>query len=180
VPGTVTFRFRLTEQEYFQYNYYTAWAAPSKKRFRFIYFVRVIVLYAAVAFLYIISSRSHIIWLDISVFLVTGTLYLIFIPSFIRWSVHRRVKNILGNKENAHVLDISEVILSDTGITDRDIVSESKYDWEAIVQFADTDSAWYLYTNSHHAIVIPKRTAENAGDVKEAERLFAVHLPLDA
>jgi len=175
----VKLQFKLTAKEYYQYNYYTAWAAPTKKRYRIIYFLRVILLYAAVAFLYIISSRSHILWLDISVFLFTGTVYLVLIPFFIQWSVKRRVRSILSKKENHHVLDEAEVILSDSGITDRDTISESRYNWDAIVEFADTPTAWYLYTNSYHAIVIPKRVVADDNEIREAERLFAAHLPLD-
>jgi hypothetical protein len=175
----VKLQFRLTAKEYYQYNYYTAWAAPSKKRYRIIYFLRVILLYAAVALMYILSSRSHILWLDISVFVITGTIYLILIPFFIQWSVKRRVRTILSKKENSHVLDEAEVVLADAGITDRDIISESRYNWDAIIEFADTPTAWYLYTNSYHAIVIPKRVLADEDEKKEAERLFATHLPLD-
>ena len=34
-------------------------------------------------------------------------------------------------------------------------------------------TAWYLYTNSYHAIVIPKRVVADDDEIKEAERLFA-------
>ena len=68
-----------------------------------------------------------------------------------------RVKRILAQPENQHVLNESEVTLTENGILDRDTVSESRYDWEAIVRKAETKLCYYLYTNSYHAIVIPKR-----------------------
>jgi YcxB-like protein len=176
----VSFRFRLTEEEYYQYNYYTAWAAPRRKRYRLIYFLRVIVLYGAVALLYIIATRSQLIWLDISVFVITGLAYLFLIPWFIRRSVKRKVHDILSKKENQHILEEAEIILSDTSIIDKDLVSESRYDWEAIVHHAETADSYYLYTNSYHAIVIPKRAIESTADRQETERLLQEHLPLDA
>jgi hypothetical protein len=176
----IAFRFTLTEQEYFQYNYYTAWAAPSRKRYRAGYFLRVLLLYGIVAFLYIFANRSHNFWIDIAVFIATGLVYLMFIPFFIKRSVRRKVKDILSKKENQHVLHEAEIILSDHGIIDKDIVSESRYEWDAIVHFAETEDSYYLYTNSYHAIVIPKRAVKDITDRNEMQRLFDTYLPLEA
>jgi hypothetical protein len=176
----VTFRFRLSEEEYYQYNYYTAWASPGKKSFRIWYFLRVLLLYAGVALLYIVVSRSHILWVDISVFVITGLIYLFLVPFFVKRSIRRRVKDILSKKENEHVLEEAEIILSDTGIVDKDTLSESRYAWDAIVHFADTPDSYYLYTNSYHAIVIPKRVIKTNDERRETERLLTQHLPLQA
>jgi len=175
----VSFKFRLTEDEYLQYNYYTAWSAPVRKKYRIFYFLRVIILYGAVAMLYIIATRQHYIWIDISVFIITGVIYLIMIPSFVKGSVRRKVKDILSKKDNQHILDESEIILSDTGIIDKDILTESRYNWDAIVRLADTPDGYYLYTNSYHAIVIPRRVVNN-DEQKELTRLLSENLPLHA
>lgn len=175
----VSFKFRLTEDEYLQYNYYTAWSAPTRKKYRIFYFLRVIILYGAVAMLYVIATRQHYIWIDISVFLITGVIYLIMIPSFVKGSVRRKVKNILSKKENQHVLDEAEIIVSDTGIIDKDTHTESRYNWDAIVTLAETSDSYYLYTNSYHAIVIPRR-AVNTEEEKELKRLLSENLPLHA
>jgi hypothetical protein len=175
----VSLKFRLTEDEYLQYNYYTAWAAPSRKKYRIFYFVRVIILYGAVALLYIIATQQHYVWIDITVFVITGVVYLIMIPSFVKASVKRKVKNILSKKENQHVLDDAEVVLADTGIIDRDTHTESRYDWDAIVRLAETADSYYLYTNSYHAIVIPKRTVSKEQEI-ELTRLLSENLPLHA
>jgi hypothetical protein len=94
--------------------------------------------------------------------------------------VRRKVKDILAKPENQHILNEAEIILADSGITDKDSVSESRYDWEAIVHFAETPLSYYLYTNSYHAIVIPKRVITDAHQEKETRRLFDGHLPLQA
>lgn len=174
------FRFTLTEEEYFQYNYYTAWAAPSRKMYRVKYFLRVLALYAIVALLYIFANKGHNIWIDLTVFIFTGLVYLFFVPFFIKRSVRRRVVDILSKKENQHVLLEAEIILNDSGIIDKDTVSESRYDWDAIVHFAETEDCYYLYTNSYHAIVIPKRAIPDELVSGEVQRLFDTHLPLEA
>jgi hypothetical protein len=176
----LTFRFRLTEEEYFRYNYYTAWADPRRKKYRIIYFLRVIILYGAVALLYILAKKSHLVLVDITVFVSTGLIYLLLIPFLIKRSVRRKVRIILSKKENQHVLDDAEIILSDDGIVDRDTYSESKYNWDAIVHHADTSDSVYLYTNSYHAIVIPKRAIRDNAEMKETERLLDTYLPLHA
>jgi hypothetical protein len=71
------------------------------------------------------------------------------------------------------------VILSDSGIVDKDKESETRYSWDAIVKKAETPDCHYLYTNSYHAIVIPKRTLADADEKKELERLLSTHLPLN-
>ena len=173
----VSLKFRLTEDEYLQYNYYTAWSAPARKKYRIYYFLRVIILYGAVAMLYIIATRQHYIWIDISVFIITGLIYLIMIPSFVKSSIRRKVKTILSKKENEHVLDDAEIVLADSGITDKDTYTESRYNWDAIVRLAETPDSYYLYTNSYHAIVIPKRAVSKEQE-KELTQLLSENLPL--
>jgi len=176
----VSFKFRLTEEEYLQFNYYTAWAAPGRKRYRILYFLRVMLLYGAVALLYIIATRPKYVWIDISVFIFTGLLYLLMIPSFVKTSVKRKVKDILSKKENQHVLDEAEIIITDTGIIDKDTTSESRYGWEAVVRLEETADSYYLYTNSYHAIVIPVRVIGSDSERAELSRLLDEHLPLQA
>lgn len=171
-------KYHLTEEEYFDYNYYTAWAAPGKKGYRIRYYLRVLIMYAAVAILFIIGNHSQQILVDFIVFGAIAITYFLLVPWLIRKSIGRRVKDILRQPENEHVLGEAEVILTDTGIVDKDEASESKYSWDAIVRKAETPFCYYLYTNSHHAIVIPKRAVRNAEDKKELERLLNQHLSL--
>ena len=173
----VSLKFRLTEDEYLQYNYFTAWSAPARKKYRVYYFLRVIIIYGAVAMLYIIATRQHYIWIDISVFIITGLIYLVMIPYLVKGSIRRKVKDILSKQENQHVLDDAEIILADDGITDRDTHTESRYDWDAIVRLAETPDSYYLYTNSYHAIVIPKRSVSKEQE-SELTRLLSENLPL--
>ena len=176
----LSFRYTLTEEEYFQYNYYTTWAAPDKKRYRIRHYLRVLILYSLVAGLYIISSHSEQLLIDVVVFAVIATVYMMLIPAFIKLSIKRRVKEILSQPANQHILEPAEVVLMDTGIIDRDELSESRYDWEAIVRKAETSTAIYLYTNSYHAIVIPKRILGGPAEKTELEQLLNRHLSLSS
>jgi hypothetical protein len=176
----LTVKFHLTEAEFFDYNYYTAWSAPDKKGYRIRYYLRVFLLYAAVAVLYIVSNHSQQMGIDFVIFGAIALAYFLLVPWLIKRSIHKRVKDILRQPDNEHVLGANEVILSDTGIVDKDDASESRYTWEAIVRKAETTHCYYLYTNSHHAIVIPKRALRDAAEKKEMERLLNTHLPLSS
>jgi hypothetical protein len=176
----LSFRYTLTEEEYFQYNYYTTWAAPEKKGYRIRHYLRVLILYTLVAGLYIISSHSDQLLIDVTVFAVIAAVYTLLVPAFIRLSMKRRVREILSQPANHHILEPAEVILMETGVIDRDELSESRYDWEAIVRKADTSTAIYLYTNSYHAIVIPKRILSGPAEKKELEQLLNRHLSLSS
>ncbi|MFT3823510.1 MAG: YcxB family protein [Chitinophagaceae bacterium] len=176
----LTLKYHLTEEEYFNYNYYTAWAAPDKKGYRLRYYFRVFLMYAAIAALYIFANHSHQLVIDLVIFTAIAVAYFLMVPWLIKRSIRKRVHNILREPENHHILEEAEVILSDTGIIDKDPSSESRYDWDAIVKKADTPDCYYLYTNSHHAILIPKRTLTTPQDKRELDRLFNTWLSLSS
>jgi hypothetical protein len=176
----LSFKFSLTEKEYFEYNYYTVWAAPDKRRYRIGYYLRVFALYSIIAVLYIFTNHSHRIEIDLVIFAFIAIIYFLTVPWLIRNSIRRRTRQILAEPDNKHVLDQSEIILTDSGIIDQDDVSQSKYGWDAIVKKTENANSYYLYTNSHHAIVIPKRVIKTAKEQKELEGLFNQHLSLSS
>ncbi len=175
----VKLKYRLTKEEYFQFNFYTAWASPDRRRYRLAHYGRIFLLYAAVAVLYIIARRSDRMLFDFTVFAIIGLVYFLLVPTLVRKSIRRRVNQILQKPENAHILEEAEVTLRNDGITDRDALSESRYEWEAIVRKAETPDSYYLYTNSYHAIVIPKRILKPE-EQAELLRLLNQYLPLSS
>ena len=173
-------KYQLSPEEYFEFNYFTMWSAPHRLRYRISYYFKILLLYLAVAVLYISMKKSHNRWVDLAVFGVVAIAYFSLIPFLIRRSIRKRTENLLSQPENQHIIGDCEVILQDTGILDRDDKSETFYKWEGIVKRAETPRSYFLYTNSHHAIVIPKRTLQGKSDQQELNRLLDAHLPLDA
>lgn len=175
----IVLKYSLTEEEYLDYNYYTAWTSPDKKSYRLKYYGQVMLLYIAVAGLYIYANRSHSLLIDSIVFLSIGLAYFLLVPVLVKRSIKTRVRSILKQPENQHVLHESEVMLDDMGISDRDTVSDSRYGWEAIVRRAETRLCYYLYTNSYHAIVIPKRVIPPQEE-QELQSLLDTNLSLSS
>lgn len=172
-------RFNLKAEEYYSFNYYTTWSAPGRKQYRMLYFGRIVLLYAAVALLYVFSKGTDQWIPDLFIFLGIGLVYFFILPYLVKRSIRNRVKQVLKKEENQHILQESQVVITGEGIIDRDTVSESRYDWEAIVKKAETPDCFYLYTNSYHAIVIPKRTMSKE-QVRELNQLLEQHLPLSS
>lgn len=176
----LSFKFHLTEEEYFDYNYYTVWSAPHKKGYRIRYYLRVFALYSIIAILYIFTNHSYRIEIDLIIFAVIAVIYFLLVPWLIKQSIKRKTRQILAEPENQHVLGQSDIVLTETGILDKDNVSQTQYDWDAIVRKVETSHYYYLYTNSHHAIVIPKRVIKTAEQQKELDRLLNRFLSLSS
>lgn len=174
----LSFKFSLTEAEYYEYNYYTTWAAPHKKAYRVRYYARVFALYSVIAALYIFSNHSHVIQIDLAVFAIIGVIYFLCVPYLISMSIKRKTKQIVAEPGNQHVLEESEIQITDSGIVDQDKVSQTKYGWDAIVKKSETANSYYLYTNSYHAIVIPKRVIKSKEDLDQLHHFFSRHLSL--
>lgn len=176
----VTIKFHLTEQEFFDFNYYTSWSAPERSRYRFLYYGKVFLLYFLIAAVYIFTNHSSQILVDFVIFSSIGLVYFLLIPSLIRRSIRRRVRGMLADRENEHILQESQVSLDESGIYDKDSVSETRYDWEAIVRLSESETTFYLYTNSYHAIVIPKRAISGQDQLAALRKLLDMHLPLSS
>jgi hypothetical protein len=175
----LTLQFNLTREEFLEYNYYTSWSSPDRRSYRFKYFLRVLVLYGAVAAGYVYINRNrHDLLTDAFVFGAIGLIYALIVPVLVKRSIKSRVNAMLREPENQHILQASEITLSEQGIIDKDNASESRYNWEAIVKKVETKDCYYLYTSSYHAILIPMRALANAEEKKELKRLLDQHLPL--
>jgi hypothetical protein len=176
----VILKYRLTEEEFFDFHYYTSWASPYKRGYRIRYVVRVITLYLVIAAIYMLTISKNDSPVSLVIFAAPALIYFLLIPTLIRRGIRQRVRATLAHPENRNVLDESEVLIMDTGIVSKDTSSESKYGWDAIVRKEETPGYYYLYTNSQHAIVIPKRVIANAGERQELQALFNQHLSLSS
>lgn len=176
----VILKYHLTEDEYFDFNYYTSWSAPERRGYRIRYYLRFLFWYVLIVVFYLYANSRYNVNAGTVIFGIVAIIYFLLVPFLIKRGIRQRVRATLAMPENKHVLEESEVVVMDTGIVDKDTASETKYSWEAIVRKAETPTSYYLYTNSHHAIVIPKRVLGNAAEKQELQRLLNQHLPLSS
>jgi hypothetical protein len=93
----VAVSFHLTEEEYFDFNYYTSWAAPERRKYRLYYDGKVFLLYFLVAAVYILTNHTSQIAIDFIIFSFIGLVYFLLLPYLIRRSIRRRVKGMLAS-----------------------------------------------------------------------------------
>ena len=119
----------------------------------------------------LLPRRSTLFWIDIAVFLIHRHRLPILIPFFIKVIGKKKSERHLFQKKKTTMFSTKQKSFFPTpGSPTRTPISESRYNWDAIVQFAETPDSYYLYTNSYHAIVIPKRVVADDDEIKEAER----------
>lgn len=176
----VILKYQLTEEEFFEFNYFTSWAAPDKRQYRVIYVLRTMLWYVAIAAVYIFLIRKDFSATALIIFAAPAIIYFLLIPTLIKRGIRQRVRAMLAKPENRQFLEPAELVISETGILAKDITSETKYNWEAIVRKAETSSCHFLYTNTQFAIVIPKRILVNAQERQELQQLFNQHLSLSS
>src|SRR5687768_15346136 len=100
----VALKFNLTEEEFFEFNYYTTWLSPDRKGYRIRYFLKIFLLYAGVAAIYIFTNHSNQLLIDFIIFGIIGLVYFLLIPYLVRKSIRRRARDVLAQPENKHVL----------------------------------------------------------------------------
>jgi hypothetical protein len=170
--------YSLTKEDYIKFNYYTAWESPEKKSYRIKYWFKM-ALYIAIGVSIppIIEPRP----LTFENILPLAGVFVIFlfltVHFYTKVHIKKAVERFLNQRENAHVLSKSHLIISDNGIDEINQVSEVKYKWEAIKNKVESKDYWYLYINSNYALVIPKRFL-NENEKLQLSSFLSKNLPL--
>ncbi|WEK34407.1 MAG: YcxB family protein [Candidatus Pseudobacter hemicellulosilyticus] len=173
-------QYNLTREDYFKYNYYTNWTSPDKRKFRNRYYMKVLLYLFVMAGLILYTSQDKSPLITMIAVILVATTMLLLIPFLVRRSVRKRVDQLLALPANKHILDRREVQFSDTGIVSRDSNAESKFGWNAVVKVAQLPDAWYLYSSSHQAIILPKRALADEQERKELQSLLDQHISFSA
>ena len=125
--------------------------------------------------LYIINSHEFG-WLKSSFFVLAYSILVYFI--IIRWI--NKSKKI--PQENGSFLSNTEYVFSDEKILYKSKDSEGSLNWSIIKRFDIGKKAFYLYTDSLIAYVIPKRVFQNDEEMKAFQNLVErnIHKPINA
>lgn len=174
------FRYILTQEEYLAYNYYTAWSSPDKRKFRLYYLFRAWFFMTTAQVMYLILadkiSNLHFIYY-IVIALISG-LYAFLTPFSVKRTIRKKVDRMVNENKTSFFEDETILTIGESGIVDRDRLSETSYKWEAIQKVSYTKQAVYLYTNSLQAIVLPNRVVSETKQLKELKQFIDRHLPL--
>lgn len=105
-------------------------------------------------------------------FAVMALLWVIFLPSFLRWSVQRNATRYYERGLVNGQLGPHRVELTETGIRDSTPVSDFHMAWSGVERVAEGPDHLFVYLGAHAAHIIPKSAL---GDRVDAFRAVIEH-----
>lgn len=168
---TITYKLDETDlQQFYRFHY---WYSPDKKWFRIRRRLYSASLTYAIAF--------FLLWVDIKdeknasvapLLIICLALFVVmfFISKYtFLFRIEKSIEKILREGKNKDVFGNQVVELQDDKIITRTENSQSAYNLDVIEKIREDDNAFYVYTSSLQAIVIPKRavTSENTGEFEK-------------
>ncbi|MGZ5286965.1 MAG: YcxB family protein [Flavisolibacter sp.] len=173
-------QYALSPEDHYAFNFFRLWSDPALKKQRMAYYLRV-VIYSAVGLALFHTATGNPAQLStILVYVAFVVIAILMVPSLIKTNIRKQVNRQLKSPANSNLLAPSEVIISDAGIVLKDKVSESKYEWQAIVKKQETVAYYYLYISTILVITIPKRVFASDLEKKEFDLYLSRNISLEA
>ncbi len=172
---------QLTKEDFYQFSYYTSWAASWNSRKRLIYYFRN-TLSAAIGSLLGIYLLERTISLTAILVVSVFLLVLIFValPAWVKRFYRKHVEKFSSNPSNSSVFLKTQLTIDEKGIESKDDVSTTMHSWAAFVKKVETKDSYYLYLGSQLGLVIPKRTFASQKEKVEFENILLKYFPLQA
>ena len=176
----VSLKYSLSKEDYVNYYTYLAWDAPGNKKKRLVYYGKQLlpIIIFLFAFYYTgLFNRPGNFILLIAGFLIATTL-LSFIG--VRTNTMRVAEKVAEHPENASIFLEASITVSEAGITTKNELMETKYQWKAILKKLESKNYYFLFINSLQAIVIPKRVFNSQEEKLQFEKLLSQFLSFEA
>lgn len=179
------FRYSLTADDFAEYNAYTSWHAPWQKKAKLKYLTNT-------GFYFFISMVATVIIIDkiksdktnFKVLLIVGIVIALIFTYFSYYQVPYRVKNkarkFLVKEENSHILNETDIEISEDGIINTNKESRVHQKWSSITRYAITREYFFLYTNSIQAQIIPKRLFTSQKEIDEFDKFLTEKISLSS
>lgn len=176
----VTLNYTFSKEDYTRYYQQVTLYSPGKRKAIIMAWLKRFAFFTAMLLLIKFSGRE--VTLDLYFFFSLFILFAIYIiPLFELPAIHRKnARAFIDDPLSHNFFTDYEVGISDTGISMKGGLTESKFQWGSIVKKEENDQHYYLFINSQQAIVLPKRSLSLPGDKQELERFFAQHLSFEA
>ena len=180
----VELRYALTREDLSKFNFFHAWTDPSKRNTRsntyLKYWARitlptlVLVLIMKNGQFNLDAGRSYLVVVLIGLILALTTCQLA-----MKKQVQKLADAFANDPLNENFFKVKNYEFTLNGILVSEEYMLSDIKWNAIVRKAETDSAYYLFLNSHQAIVIPKRIIEESQKI-QVDSIFNAQIPFSA
>lgn len=176
----ITLQYALTKEDYVNYYTYVSWDAPERKKKRFYYYIRQIIpiVLFIIAFYYtgIFERNSKFILLILAFIFLTSLLSLFNVRS----NTVKQAEKVADDPGNSSIFLPISMIVSETGISTKDVLTETKFQWNAFIKKQESREYYFLFVSSMQALIIPKRIFNNADERIQFEKLLSQYLSFDA
>ena len=176
----VSLRYAITKEDYVNYYAYVTWDAPGNAKKRLIYYARQIlpILLFIFAFYYtgLFERNSKFILLIVGFLIATSLLSLI----GVRTNAIRQAEKIADDPGNSSIFLEAVVVVNETGITVKDELMETKYQWKAFTKKLESQNYYFIFHNSIQALIIPKRVFNTTDQKLQFEKLLGQYISLEA
>jgi hypothetical protein len=177
------FKYQITEKEFKDFSYYTAWGSPGKKQNRLNYYIINIFIYSAgLLILFMVSARTlHISSVgSIAIILMMWLVLFFFFRFRVKNKLDRYVERTLKESGKERMLPSQELNVEESGISATTNDSDVNFKWTAIFKKVEVNNCYYLYISSVQAIIIPVRIFSSSKEKEEFGKLLLMHLPSTA
>jgi len=177
----IQIQYTLAEKEFLDYNYYSGWQLPGKKKSRLLYYIVSPILYLViVGFLLYDFDSGGFDNLTVIIGLL-GLAAIIFLTRFrMRARFDKQALEMIRSSPADSILAETQLTISETGISGKTKVTEVRYSWDAFQKKVIANDCYYLFISARHALVIPFRVFKTTLEKESFEKMLAQYLPLQA
>lgn len=176
----VSVKYALSKEDYVNYYTYVMWDAPEKKKAKLKYYLRQVGFYVLViAVLFytgVFQYNRSVLYIYLGIMLFTTAMQIF----NARNNIKKQAQKIANATNNQSIFLDTQIDISETGISMKDELSETKLQWKAFVKKQENADYYFLFTNSIQALIFPKRIFKTAEDKARFQQLLSQHLSFDA
>jgi len=177
----LTIEYCLTENEFLDYNYYTGWQGPGKRKHRLKYYLTSLFAFAAMMIVLFYRDGFSNIRLSSIVMIFIGLITLFLLIRYrIRAVFDKQAIKLIEQSGRNSVLSQTVLTLNENGVFGKTNVAEVKYSWNAFQKKIFVNNCYYLYINIRQALVIPERAFKSSKEKQEFDQMLLAHFPLQA
>jgi len=179
----LSLRYSLTAEDFANYSVYVQIDAPGKNKSRLKRQLPVFIIIAVIFGINILNAASSGRF-DIISLVPMLVIFGIFLLSTSSFSLKQRVRKaalaFTADPMNNVFFQMTDYTFSETGVTNKDEVKETRLKWNAFVKKQETAEYIFLFVTSTSAYIIPKRVFRSEVQKEELDKLFGQYLSFDA
>ena len=174
-------QYTLTEKEFLDYNFYSGWQLPGKRKSRLIsYIVSPILYLVIVGFLLYDFDKGGFDNFAVIIGLSGLAALILFTRLRMRARFDKQALETIKSSPTDSILAETQLTISETGISGKTKLTEVKYVWDAFQEKVIANDCYYLFINARHALVIPIRAFKTRSEKDSFDKMLAQYLPLQA